>query len=509
MLCRAAGLGRESAKAVQLHGLPASLGEKYVNECDLFGCHTVLARTKHQHFVQNYGQSLSLEPHVSKAQVGVKEKIKSANAKLAALASVLAAENETAVEAFNTNLALEGAMHRIEKQTHLDRVKIRSEHDLLDREDTLLHEERLHEEAARVGERRESQELARVKKTARVERTELAAARRRLQISKEDQAKVLAEADEYRKALSEATQKLAAYKKNIETPQIQLQDHAQKQMMEEDSTQNSAHLSDKEIIDRLTEEVHRLTVELQQRESVIQLQQNVIKVQAHEVHQLESTAEVDADAAASTMSNVMKSAEAAMAGETVKHETEEEHENAEIEQNHPGIDPSSIPSAFSQPAPPESKVLPEPEDWRKFGEDEVANNPDNAVPVVGSHGVVAERTFAAGVKDAYGTKSAEEQAAEEQAVKEADAALQSFDKEEADEDAKAQEYFLSSSSASPQEKAHAEAKQNEAAFAKMLDEMPSPDTSVSIDDLMKNAQDDRLRTEIQIRDQHFADAVSK
>ena len=67
---------------------------------------------------------------------------------------------------------------------------------------------------------------------------------------------------------------------------------------------------------------------------------------------------------------------------------------------------------------------------------------------------------------------------------------------------------MSSSSASPEERAHEEAIQNEAAFSKMLEDRPPPDPSVSIDDLMKNAQDDRLRTEIEIRDRHFADEVT-
>jgi hypothetical protein len=440
-----------------------------------------------------------------------KQRIAAGNAKLAALASTLAAENETTAEAFHTTLSLEGAMERIEKQTHLDRVKIRSEHALLDKEDMLLHEERIHEYAARERERREGEQLARIRKVAQTEQTELASARKRLQISKEREAKAWGEAHEYRDALSKATKKLAAYRNTIGSQELKLQHQltqdekdAQKQMMEEESNDHSVHLSDQEIIDRLTEEVRRLTVELKQREAVLQLQQNVIKVQAQEVHKLESTAEKDADAAASTMSNVMASAEAAMAGESVKDETEEEHENEEIEKQHPGIDPASIPSVFAKPAP---AVVPEPADWRKFGNDEVVNNPNNTVRVVGKTGVVDERTFAAGVKDAYGTKSPEERAAEEEAVRQADAALESFDAEEADQQAQMQN-FLTSNSASPQERAHAEAEANEAAFAKMLADRPPPDTSVPVDDLIRKGQEDRLRTEIEIKNQHYADTVS-
>ena len=499
---------RAATSTKQQRALAASLEEKYSNECDLFGCHTVLARPPpHSVPSRGGGQRLAektIPAHNVRRWVNgnAEEQLDS---KLWFLSSSLVAANETAMAAYTTTLTLESELHTIEEKSHLDRVQLRTEHAMRTKDDILLRQSQWHEHAAIATADTERKWLVHMEKVAHVEGVELAAARKRLHLSTELQTKAWAEAHTYRDSLEKATRKLVTFKKPMSKQELELENavdedakDAQKQMMQEEDADSSSQMSEKEIIDRLTEEVRRLTVELKQRESVIQLQQKVIKVQAHEVKQLETSAEQNVDKAAETMSSIMKSAEAAMAGETVKHETEEEHENAEIEAKHPGIDPTSIPSAFFKPP---AKVVPEPTSWRSFGEDAVANNPNNAVPLVGPAGVVADENFAAGVKGAHGTKTKEEEATEQAAVEEADTALQAFDQEEAAQKEAASVFF--SKGASPSVQAHADTQKNEQAFENMISARPAPESSVmSIHDYLSTAAVEREKVKIELAHEH-------
>jgi hypothetical protein len=467
---RAGGVGTRASGTPRAHGLAAALGEKYVNECDLFGCHTVLVRhpprrvraAPEPYLVEGdedyprraappRQQRLASAPHGYAGRPvdpGVEARLESAKAMLGVMEGSLATENETAMEAYNSTMALASEMQLIEKQTHLDRVEIRERDALLAKDDRLLAEERQRAGAARHGERIEAQRLARAEQVARTEGVQLESARARLRNSQALQAQAVAQARIFRDALERATNKLVAYKQNVGGQELKLQKEvahdeavAQTQIMQEEAASSSSQMSDKEVIERLTQEVRRLTKELKQRETVIQLQQQVLKVQAHEVHELEKTAHKDADAAAKTIRNVMKSAQAASAGQATKYAEEEKQGTAAIAAAHPGIDPNSIPSVFAppsevaaaadaaKPAEPEP-MMPPAKEWRHFGDDAIAKNPNYEAPVVGKNGVVADANFAAGVEGAHGTKTPEQEAAEDETVKEADAAIIRFEKEE-------------------------------------------------------------------------------
>ncbi|MGB1606712.1 MAG: hypothetical protein ACPIOQ_79025, partial [Promethearchaeia archaeon] len=310
-------------------------------------------------------------------------------------------------------------MQTIEDQTHVDGVEIRRQHALLAHEEGLLGEEMGKESTEKRG---------------------LAAARAQLRQARERQARVLAEAQKYRAALTAATQKLVSFKKaasardaKLRSQLLMAQEHelpkevfqTQQQQANvhhaESEQANGPHLSQDEIVERLEEDVHKLEKELAAREEVIQLQQQVIKTQAVEVKTMEKAAKENEDEKAGSIQAVMNSAEAASAGEGVKDQEDEERENAEIIAKHPGIDPSSIPSVFSHPEP-----LPAAEDWRKFGDEPLSSNPQ----IVGENGVVGERNFAAGVTGAHGTVPSAEEKAEEEAAAKAEAALEAFDAEE-------------------------------------------------------------------------------
>ena len=495
-----AGSAATRAAGPRSHGLASSLGEKYVNECDLFGCHTVLVRPQRPlaapapHPVQRLA---SVMRHAAPVDARVEARLESAKARLGEMEGSLAAENETAMEAYSSTAALESEMHQIEKQTHLDRVEIRAQHAALAKDDEILAEERQRAGAAQHGERVEARRLAHAQQVARAESAELATARTRLRKSQALEAKAVAEARGYRDALDRATQKLVAYKQKVGSQELKLQREvahdeavAQKQMMQEEQASSSAQMSDKEVIDRLTEEVRRLTKELKQREIVIQLQQKVIKVQAHEVHTLEKTAAKEADAAAQTMNNVMESAEAASVGQTVKNQEEEERENAEIEAAHPGIDPSSIPSVFAEPKKEEA-TMPAADDWKSFGDDAIAKNPHNEAPVVGENGVVDGPNFAAGVKGAHGTKSPAEAEAEEKAVQKANAAITAFEKEEEHQNEAMAEF--TSSHASPERQAQMAQSQSEENFAKHPVVHVDPAIK-TLDDFIAKSEEERQKT---------------
>jgi hypothetical protein len=499
------GLRRQEA-------LRSALGEKYVNECDLFGCHTVLARASRkgtlsaaatQHRLSTYNSHYAQLASHGPMRGDESARLKAAESKLAGMEASLAAENETAMVAYNTTLTLESQMQTVEDQTHLDRVEINKQHQLLAREQVLLRKEERLEHTAVQRQHAEGERLAQVQTVAHNEESQLVDAKRRLRLAMEDQDKAIKEAHGYRDALLEARRKLVNFKKTMNEKERKLMDEvasekrSRKQMMqEEESTQQSSELSKDEIIERLTEEVQKLTKELKQRETVIHLQQSVIKVQATEVHTLEKTAQKNVNAAADSMSAVMKSAEAAMTGSRIKHEEDEARENAEIEAAHPGIDPATIPNVFAAPEPP-APALPSPEDWRKFGEDAHANNPE----VVGQHGVVNDRNFAEGVKGAYPEQSEEERAARERAVKEADAAIESFDKQE--EHQKEEFAAFVNQHASPEDQARAESNANEKEFERMMANRPPPDTTVSVDNFLQSAEMEREKALQEIRDRQI------
>ena len=509
--CRSGSL-EGSLPSRQNLAIASSLVQKYVNECDLFGCHTELRATArspppkiaqrgsyHESYHDSYhDQSLSFFQNGEakrRENKNVEARLETANAKLASLAASLVAENETAIDAFNTTLELENEMQHVERQTHLDRVKIRSEQGLLKKDEILLHEERWHRSAEKKAEHiREhilGTRLAHAEKVASNEKRELFKARNRLRLSSEAQAKALAEAHQYAIALRRATQRLVNYKKSVGEKELKLQGEltrdekvVQKQMMEE---QNNAQQSDKETIDTLTAEVVRLNEALKQREAVIQLQQNVIKVQAKEVQQLEATAEKQARSASKTLNNIMKGAEAASDAAKAGKDpvVYAPHDTPHAPSTFPSFGIDKMFGATAPP-PPSAAVpvddhsnaanVPKPEDWRNFGRD-IFKNPD--VQVVGKSGVVDDRNFAAGVKGAYGTKTPEE---EEKALQAAEQQKQSAEQQKekfAADDARqkeAQEAFLMKH-ASKEEKASFEQKKNEEAFAKTMNDRPPPDMS--------------------------------
>jgi hypothetical protein len=461
---------------------------------------------------------------------GVEARLETAKAMLGVMEGSLAAENETTMEAYNSTMALASEMHHIEKQTHLDRVEIRQRDALLAKDDRLLAEERQRTGAARHGERIEEQRLARAEQVARTEGVQLASARTRLRNSQALQAQAVAQARMYRDALERARNKLFAYKQKVGGQELKLQKEvahdeavAQTQIMQEEAA--SSQMSDKEVIERLTQEVRRLTNELKQRETVIQLQQQVLKVQAHEVHELEKAAHKNADAAAKTMSDVMKSAQAASAGQATKYAEEEKQGTAAIAAAHPGIDPNSIPSVFAPPAevaaaadaakPAEPEpMMPPAKQWRHFGDDAIAKNPNYEAPVVGKNGVVDDANFAAGVEGAHGTKTPEQEAAEDTTVKEADAAISKFEKEEKKQkDAIAaavsnplevpSQRKVEARSEPPAQQAQREQEAAEQEFANHPVIVPDPAIK-TLDDFIAKAEEDRQKVQLEERERAIA-----
>ena len=177
----------------------AALGERYVNECNLFGCRTVHAQLPPRRLaaVPGIQQELSgRRPLGSSALVQHRTDqpttLAGAASKLKALEQELVKENATAVAAWNAVSVIHRDMQTIEDQTHVDGVEIRRQHALLAHEEGLLGKEMGKESTEKSG---------------------LAAARTQLRQARERQARVLAEAQKYRAALTAATQKLVSFKK--------------------------------------------------------------------------------------------------------------------------------------------------------------------------------------------------------------------------------------------------------------------------------------------------------
>ena len=492
----------------------AALGERYVNECNLFGCRTVHAQLPPRRLaaVPGIQQELSgRRPLGSSALVQHRTDqpttLAGAASKLKALEQELVKENATAVAAWNAVSVIHRDMQTIEDQTHVDGVEIRRQHALLAHEEGLLGKEMGKESTEKSG---------------------LAAARTQLRQARERQARVLAEAQKYRAALTAATQKLVSFKKaasardaKLRSQLLMAEEHelpkevfqTQQQQANvhhaESEQANGPHLSQDEIVERLEEDVHKLEKELAAREEVIQLQQQVIKTQAVEVKTMEKAAKENEDEKAGSIQAVMNSAEAASAGEGVKDQEDEERENAEIIAKHPGIDPSSIPSVFSHPEPlPAShpEPLPAAEDWRKFGDEPLSSNPQ----IVGENGVVGERNFAAGVTGAHGTVPSAEEKAEEEAATKAEAALEAFD---AEEEASKQQTadsiafggLLGHTSAHTQ--AEQQAADSEVEFQKTFAHGIVPDQN-AIEQYVNNAEMEREKTAIAVEEEREHEQIA-